>query len=226
MSAQPFPGQRRKPAAVITLPYWLREFALLRLAVATCVGAAGISMAAIFASHWYMRDADDTLAQARLSRDAAYDRYAHVENEKQDIRRYQPPFLLLREHALVGEENRLAWLDAIRQTQEQHKLLPLTYEIYPQQPFKLAAPMDLGDYLLRGSRMTIHLDLLHEMDLFTFINDLHQRSYFAMQDCVIKRQGPSSAPNAPTLSADCTLNWITLTPASVIQKPAHRKGKR
>jgi hypothetical protein len=229
MSAQPstLPGKKKARAVAIPVPYWLREFALIRLAVVTLAGSLGIGVAAVFASTWYLHDASENKAQAQLSRDAAYTRFAHVENEKQEIRTFQPQFIELRSNGLIGEENRLSWVDQIRQIQEQRKLLPLNYEIEPQQPVKLEGRMPLGGYQLRASRMSLHMDLLHEGDLFNFLGDLRERGNFAVQECMIKRTGGAeNVPNAPTLAADCKLNWLTLQPEFDANAQVRKKGKR
>jgi hypothetical protein len=138
-----------------------------------------------------------------------------VDAEKRDIRNFQQRFVALSQRGLVGEERRLDWLDAIRQTQEELKLPPLSYEIEPQQTVQLEAPLDLGELQLRGSRMRLHMELLHELDLFNFFQSLRERSYFAVQDCTIKRLGVvAGTPGASSLGADCTLNWITLDSAA------------
>lgn len=222
-AASPLPGAPKKKPARIALPYWISEFRLIRLAVVTCAGALGISAAAVFASTWYLDGANDQRVQAQQARDAAYTRFAHVENEKQDIRDYQPQFLALASRGLIGDERRLDWVDAIRQIQVARNLLPLTYEIAPQQPVKLAARLNVGDYQLRGSRMNLHMDLLHEADLFDFFNDLKQHGYFGVEDCSIRRQSVASVLNAPTLEADCTLNWLTLSPGAAPAKAAKRR---
>lgn len=220
------PGKPKKPPAVLQLPYWLREFALVRLAVVTCAGTLGISAAAVFASNWYLNGATDQRLQAQQARDAAYTRYAHVENEKDEIRTFQPQFLALRDKGLIGEERRLDWVDAIRQIQERLRLLPLSYEFAPQQSVKLDSHLALGDYALRGSRMTLHMDLLHEVDLFNFFENLHQHAYFAVQECVLRRSAAAAtAPNAPSLTADCDLNWLTLAPSEMVRAAARKKRK-
>jgi hypothetical protein len=229
MSAQPssLPGKKKARTVAIPVPYWLREFALIRLAVVTLAGSLGIGVAAVFASGWYLHDASENKAQAQQSRDAAYTRFAHVENEKQDIRTFQPQFIQLRSNGLIGEENRLAWVDQIRAIQEQRKLLPLSYEIEPQQPVRMEGRMPLGGYQLRASRMNLHMDLLHEGDLFNFLGDLRERGNFAVQECMIKRTGGAeNVPNAPTLVADCKLNWLTLQPEFDPKAVVRKKGKR
>ncbi|MYN30731.1 hypothetical protein [Duganella levis] len=213
MSTNPVPG-KKKTAAAITLPYWITEFVLIRTAVLTLLAAVTISLTGVMLSQVKKHEANDTLETNQRARDAASSLYAQVDSEKRDIRNYQQRFIALRQRGLVGDERRLEWLDAIRQTQEQLKLAPLSYEIEPQQIVQLDSPLDLGDFELRGSRMRLHMELLHELDLFNFFQTLRQHSYFAVQDCSIKRLGVvAGTPGAPTLGADCTLNWITLNSA-------------
>ncbi|MEV4781019.1 hypothetical protein [Burkholderia sp. LMU1-1-1.1] len=226
MSTNPVTG--KKPArASVALPYWINEFGLIRTAVLTAVAAVTIGMTCVLVTGWRQQDADAELQRVQRVRDAAYSRYAHVDNEKRDIRNFQQRYIELRERGLIGEEKRLEWVDAIRQTQEQRKLLPLSYEIDPQQPVRLESALDLGEYQLQGSRMRLHMELLHEMDLFDFLGDLRERSFFAVQDCSIKRlgvvAGAAGAAAGPTLGADCTLNWITMAPAPKVAPVAERK---
>lgn len=203
-------GARKKPVAV-ALPPWLNELPLIRLPLLCFAVTLALGGLLVAASAWYLHQRNAALAHTQQQRNLAYDKFAHVENEKLEIRDFQPRFIALRNKGLIGEERRLEWVDAIRQIQERRKLLPISYEIEAQQPFKLEAATALGEYQLRGSRMNLHMDLLHEMDLFDFLDELHQRSYYTMQDCSIKRSTTGqNAAIAPTLAADCTLYWLTL----------------
>ncbi|QGZ42755.1 hypothetical protein IP92_04668 [Pseudoduganella flava] len=224
------PNSASRPAtpvpARVPLPYWVRDFALVRPAVITFAVAATLSIACAVASYWQLVAARNDEARARDARDAARRSYVYVESEKQEIRAYQPLFVELQRRHFVGVENRLDWVEAIRLIQERRRLLPLTYEIEPQQPYKIEGRLATGDYQLRGSRMTLHMDLLHEMDLFNFLGDLRQQGVFTVQQCALRRtaaaqagQGGGSAAASPAalpaaLSADCTLNWLTLTPGA------------
>jgi hypothetical protein len=196
----------------ISLPYWLREFTQIRVAAVTFAGTLGIAGAAVFASYWHMDHARKSETQAQAALEAARSRLEHAETEKSEIRLYQPQFLELRRKGLIGEERRLDWVEAIRQIQEQRRLLPLSYEIEPQQPYSLETRLPTGDYQLRGSRMALRMELLHELDLFHFLTDLRQAGTFTVQDCAIRRTtSAGTTPLAPSLNADCTLNWVTLT---------------
>jgi len=223
------PAAKAKKTAGVALPYWVREFALVRTAALTLLAALTVSLTGVLLSSWRASEAMDTMDQAQRVRDEAYARYAHVDNEKHDIRAFQQRYIELQARGLIGEERRLEWVDAIRQVQEQRNLPPLSYEIEPQQPVHLESALDLGDYQLNGSRMRLHMELLHEMDLFNFLDDLHQSSFFAVQDCGIKRLSTAAVQtnSAPTLGADCTLNWITMSPATKPQLTAvvPKKGR-
>lgn len=196
----------------------LREFALLRNAVLVFLATLALSLAAVSASLWQLRQARFAEAAQLLERDGARSRLAHAETEKEEIRLYQPQFVELRRRGLVGPERRLDWVEAIRMIQEQRRLLPLSYEIEVQQPYRLETALPTGDYALLGSRMALHMDLLHELDLLNFLADLRLAGTFAVQDCSIRRAAAAVSPVAgavvPTLNADCTLNWLTLTPAA------------
>lgn len=218
----PAPAARAKgprlPSNRIPLPLWMREFAQIRAAAVTFAVTAALAIAGVTATHWQLADARRAEQQALAARDTARQSFLHVESEKQEIRTYQPLFTTLRQRGFVGAENRLEWVEAIRQIQEQRHLLPLTYDILPQQPYKVEGRLATGEYQLRGSRMALHMDMLHELDLFYLLSDLRQRGVFTVQDCTVQR--PASAGNASNaavaanLTADCTLNWLTLTPGA------------
>ncbi|MFM9437467.1 hypothetical protein ACFDR9_004555 [Janthinobacterium sp. CG_23.3] len=209
------PAAGKKTARTVALPLWMNELALIRLALLCFATALSVGSLLVLVSSWYLNQRGAALARTQQLRNVAYDKFAHVENEKLEIRDYQPQFLALRERGLIGEEKRLEWIDAIRQIQERRKLLPISYEIDAQQPFRLEAQAAMGDYSLRGSRMDLHMDLLHEMDLFDFLHELKQRNYYTMQDCSIKRSATAAnGALASTLSADCTLYWLTLATAA------------
>ena len=213
----PLPGMQRAGTPTRTLPAWLGELHLVRNALLCFVLTLLVSVVLLSLSATYRAREAQQLDMAHRTRSAATTLFNHAEAEKQEIRAYEPQFLALRQRGLIGEENRLAWIDAIRRSQEQRKLLPISYEISPQQALQVPLPMVMGQYHLRGSHMRLRMDLLHEMDLLNLFDDLRQAGYFAVQDCTLKRQaaagGASGAP--PTLGAECELLWLTLGSVAV-----------
>ena len=226
----PLPGMKKAAAPARTLPAWMGELQLVRRALLCFTLTMLASLLLLSLSAAYRQRQEMQLETALHARAAAASLFNHVEAEKQEIRIYEPQFLALRQRGLIGEENRLAWIDAIRQSQERRKLLPISYDISPQQQLQVPTPMATGQYQLRASKMQLHLDLLHEMDLLNLFDDLRQAGYFAVHDCALKRiaggaagTGANAGADAgggaasATLSADCSLLWLTLGSGQPVQ---------
>ncbi len=153
----------------------------------------------------------DEKNQLEAQRDSLRAQSSQLEAEKQGIREFQPLFEQLRAHHLIGDEKRLEWVEAIQNIQSHRKLPPLTYEIAEQQPFVVDPSVSLGDFELRGSKMQLHMQLLHEMDLFNFLEDLNRVAQYAVQSCEVGiSDSPQPGPLSPRYEAECTLLWITL----------------
>ncbi|MFZ4874273.1 hypothetical protein ACL9RI_04240 [Janthinobacterium sp. Mn2066] len=199
------PGMQKAAAAARPAPWWLAELHRLRPALLCAALTVAASVLLLGLSYRYADDQGDERELARQARATAANRFNQVETEKHDIRAYEPAFLALRQRGLVGEENRLAWIDAIRHSQEQRKLLPISYDISARQVLKVPPALAMGALQLRGTPMRLQMELLHEMDVLNLLDDLHQSGSFAVQDCNIKRN-----TSAATLSAECGLLWLTL----------------
>jgi hypothetical protein len=209
MMAKPTSSRARQAEA--SSADWRDELGLVaapaRLCAALLLGAALL----VGAASWYAARQAQALAQAVQVRAAAAGRFQNVESEKQDIALYQPRFAQLRAGGLIGDENRLAWIEAIKSIQDQRKLVSASYDIEAQQALVFAAPMAFGDYQLRASRMRVELGLVHELDLFRFIDDLRGAGRFTVQDCTVKRNDvPADAIGVARLTARCTLLFLTL----------------
>lgn len=214
---------KRATAARLALPYWIAEFALISRPVLAFAATLLLGAAAALLSREQLDERRADLRHAQQLRSAAFDRFSQVEQEKREMRDYEMPFVALRDQGLIGAERRLEWIDAIRQIRAQRNLLAIDYEFDAQQPLRLDTALALGDYQLLASRMRLHLDLLHEGDLFNFLDDLKQTHYFSVQECSLKRNTLTrGALLAPTLSADCVLHWLTLGRADAA--PATVKG--
>ncbi|WP_253252023.1 hypothetical protein [Janthinobacterium sp. GW458P] len=218
MKQPPLPGMKKAAAPARALPAWLGELHLVRRALLCFALTMLGSLLLLSLSIAYRARAAQQLDMAYRTHSAAASLFNHAEAEKQEIRAYEPQFLALRQRGLIGEENRLAWIDAIRLSQEQRKLLPISYDIGAQQVLSVPSPMVMGQYQLRGSPMQLRMDLLHEMDLLHLLDDLRLSGYFAVQECTLKRSGASAAAPAAmpaVLSADCSLLWLTLGSVAV-----------
>ncbi len=193
-------------------PNFMRdEFPLIKrqvlFATFSLLGAVLVIGASSFVQSWQ----EEGRQRAQQARDAARAKLAEAENEKREILNFQPKFMQLRAKNIVGDEKRLDWIDSIRRIQDERNFLPISYDILAQQAFVSDPAIQTANLELRGSRMGLSMKLLHEMDLFNFLQQLHERHFFLPLTCNIQRIGPTQENPQPTgMSADCTLLFVTM----------------
>lgn len=189
------------------------ELPLIRTALIVLGISLTFSATLIGASQFALQQARDALNQALTERNAAIGRNVQVETDKREALEYQARFVQLRQQGFVGEEQRLDWTEQIRLIRDNLRLLPISYEIAAQQPIAIAAEgVTTGDYELRSSRMTLKMELLHEMDLLNFLDALKRQGRYAAQSCTVERDRGFALPGplSPRLQAECELVWLTL----------------
>lgn len=186
------------------------DFPLLRKALIVLIASLLLSAALVVAGRAILLKQQDDMAQAQAQRNNANNKLHQAENDKQEIHDYQPKFVTLRERGFVGEERRLDWTEHIKQIRENRKLLPLSYEISAQQVFQVDPEVALGDLELRGSKMKLQMELLHEGDLFNFLDDLKHKGFYTVQECKVKRAGMEPESAHLPLAAECVIYWLTL----------------
>jgi len=221
-SAAPVTPERLAAGAALR-----EEFAYLRRPLLIFLAALILGGIAVGVSSWLLGQREQALDDTRRRHDTALARLQSAEKELDEIRRFQPRYLQLQAAGIVGTENRLAWVESINLSQQRHKLLSVEYEIEPQQLVNLSAPIALGDYQLRASRMMLRTGLMHDLDLFNLLDDLAHAGLYTVQDCRMKRlEAAAEAGLSPRIKADCTLVWVTLgsPPAPPVAPPATPEG--
>lgn len=198
------------------------DFPLIRKALIILIVSLLSSAALVGAGRAIHSKQQDGMNQTQAQRGDALNKRRQAETDKQEIQDYQPKFMNLRELGFVGEERRLDWMEYIQHIRENRKLLPITYEISAQQVFQVDPEVALGDLELRGSKMKLQMDLLHEGDLLNFLDDLKHKGFYTVQECKIKRAGAESEGTHLPLAAECVIYWLTLgeradNPDSVLQ---------
>ena len=162
-----------------------------------------------------IRTKPDTMGAAQ-KQNAARDRLNQAEAERIEIRDFQPKFEQLRARGFFGIENRLAMLEAIRDIQQRHRLLPIEYSFEPQQIVAVDPALMGPELELHSTAVQIKLKLLHELDLVNIMRDLKQAGYFGVRECDVLAEEPQTV-NAPRLlGASCTLYWLTIGPPTIV----------
>lgn len=186
------------------------DFPFIRKALIVLIASLLSSAALVETGRAILNKQQNTMNQAQAQLNEALNKRRQAEAEIQEIRDYQDKYLQLREQGFVGEEKRLDWIAHIKSIRENRKLLPITYEISAQRVFQVAPEVSIGELELRGSKMKLGMDLLHEGDLLNFLDDLKHKGFYTIQECTIKRTPAGTESTYQPLAAECVLYWLTL----------------
>lgn len=193
----------------------------LPLAVLLIAGIAGAG--AVSWTRAQIRQETRTLAAQEAQLKEARTRFQRSGEERDMIVRFLPAYQDLRSRGLVGPEERINWLEALRTANQQARMFGAEYQISTQQPYPFAQEYNGARLGMAQSVMKLTLRLAHEGELMRFFELLeHQNAgAFDINQCVLQRAANASESNfaQPNLRAECEVAWITLNPAPAEHKP-------
>ncbi|HTY03145.1 MAG TPA: hypothetical protein VMC81_05375 [Rhodocyclaceae bacterium] len=143
-------------------------------------------------------------------------RLSHASDEEQELRDKIALYRQLLDRGIIGQEERLNWVEQIARIKNARRLLDLQYELSPQKPASdsiVPGGAVVGDYEFMDSTMTLQMPLLHEDDLLGFLSDLRRavRAHLLVRECTMERLQPAGDRTLTAqLRAACTIEWITL----------------
>lgn len=143
-------------------------------------------------------------------------KYLTVDEEERIIKSYYPLYKSLERDGVIGEEQRLDWVDTLRAVAVNIKLPSLRYEISARAPYKPDYALDTGVFQLYASQISLRMGLFHEGDLVTMLDALNLNSpgIFSVKSCKLSRSSGvlQRNPARENIKADCQLRWVTLKP--------------
>jgi hypothetical protein len=168
---------------------------------------------------YYTTDARKLKAQQLLQTqqaalNQARQRYQTSGEEKETIIKYLPLYQALIKRNFIGEEQRIDWIDGMREINMRFKLFGVSYDISAIQDYKPGFPLDTGNFRLHRSVMKLTMAMLHENDLLTLFlaqpaKDLTPNM---LRDCTITRvAGGGRGKFLPNLNTTCEIDWLTVS---------------
>lgn len=135
-----------------------------------------------------------------------------VRDEESEVKAKSIVFKQLQERGIIGEEQRLDWVELLKEIRDRHRLIDLRYEISPQ---RLLDEKQGEDLTFVASAMKLQLKLLHEEDLIRLLDDLRQqaKALIRVRSCLVERlpaTGEERSTGRAHLLADCEIDWLTL----------------
>ena len=154
------------------------------------------------------RQAQRTQANTARVLSGADAKLKQVSNEESEVKKKSLIFNQLQERGVIGDEQRLEWIELLKDIRDRRRLLDLEYEIAPQRQIEGSSDNDFSFY---ASAMKLQVKLLHEEDLERLLADLRSqaKALIMARSCTVSRLPIVSDEHANLLAA-CEIDWITL----------------
>lgn len=173
-----------------------------------------VSTSLVYGGYFFKERMELEFNRANAAFRSISSRYLAVDEEEKLIRSYLPRFIDLYESGMIGNEQRLNWVEVLRAAGDEIRMPSLSYQIESQQVYTPDFPLNMGKYRLYSSKMSLNMQLLHEGDLFRILDelDLHARGNYSLSSCSINQTLTeiTDNPDAGNISARCDLQWFTI----------------
>lgn len=188
----------------------------LLILLATLAAAVALAKFTSDSVAFAQRNLDTQRAQLR----DAQTRVQKSGTEKDLIARYLPNYQKLDALGFIGDEQRINWLDALRNVNHKGSLFGINYDIAAKKAYPNAAALGAGQLNLSQSVMKLRFQMLHEGDLPKFFEYLAEQNagVFIVNQCNVRRTSVAPPPRfQPNMSAECELAWLTAQPPSATE---------
>ncbi|MBS4096336.1 MAG: hypothetical protein KGZ83_05795 [Sulfuricella sp.] len=185
------------------------DLKLIRLASIVFSVSLLLSVGLVYLSNDHMEKRRGELGLANQQRDESRQKLERAHTEEREIREYLALYERFMKQGIIGEEQRLNWIEALQAAYKVYKLYPVDYVISPQQTVQLDPSINASGMELHASQIVLKSDLLHEGDLINLLSSLRKsaHNFLAAKECVLERQ---KATVQAQLTSECTLYWLTM----------------
>jgi hypothetical protein len=187
-----------------------------RLAMPGILAAALVAggVAAVLLTQQLVQKAAGEQQAAAAERQSAQSKLDRATDEEREIRDRLVDYRKLLDRGVIGDEQRLDWVDRIAEIKTARKLFDVKYSIEAQRPADYPGVAGGGAVEFMASPMKLEMSLLHEEDLFRFLDDLRRAlsAHVVVKQCALQRTG-HAAPDrglAPRLQASCDIDLVTV----------------
>lgn len=190
----------------------------LSLPLGVLLAAAAVSALLLTVTGNALEAARERQQRQRNALQAETQRVHKAADEKALIERYREAYAALQRQGFIGDEQRINWVDALRNANLSLNLFGIDYSIGAQQPY-VEPVQSSGALQLRESPMRLSLKLLHEEDVLRFFDYLaaQQVGVFHPRSCILQRIDANGGPAlAANIEATCEIAWITAQPPGAV----------
>ena len=188
------------------------DLALMQWSVLAVCAVALLGAAFVYGNRHYALQTRQEWRNAQAMLDDARRQLAAAREDKLNMAAYAEKYAALADLGIIGDGQRLDWMEGLERLRQQHLVSSFRYHIAPQKAHAPMPPIDSGNFDIQYSEMTLEFELRHEGQLLNFFNALHDqvRGHYQLEGCTLKRQSTGEDGAAGGLGAECHGGWITL----------------
>lgn len=186
------------------------DLGAIKWSLLACLLSVGFAVGLIQYSAGMQQKALRDLQQAQKQLTEARNQLNIAQSDLENMSAYQMEYRALVAQKVIGDEQRLDWLEALEGLRKQGIVPVFKYTIAPQKPYVPNPPLTAGNFALSMSPVTMQIDLLHEGQLMTFLQALkNQRpGWFILDGCTMTRN--TNPESGIRLRSDCSGGWFTM----------------
>ena len=151
------------------------DWPYMRPALLVLMVISVISVILLTASFSYLSEMEETYSAETGVRNEWREKYNTAKEDKRLIEQYLAAYTQMEQDGIARDEQRLDWVDTLRARVKEMKLPNVRYQIKPQEPFTAAYLETSPNLAVNVSRAKLEMELLHEVDLLSLINDLEMK---------------------------------------------------
>lgn len=173
-------------------------------------------------SGMYTTNANDENSKMMREMHSWRNKIDEANRNNQILVQHEDTFKILKDKSVIGDENRLSWLEIVQRVTDSMGMTSVKYNITSQE----LLDKKLLDKKYKGldvfkSVMSLDMKFLHEGDLFVMLNTLKKeaKGLVTVDKCDIElinkniHQGVIDQNAADNMRAYCELSWYTLKKA-------------
>lgn len=188
------------------------DFPLIRWSVLAICSSAAVSAIMLVSSSQYEDRTHRDLQSAQSAGNTARSQLIAAHEDKENMAIYADEYGKLMARKVVGDEQRLDWIEGLEKLRKQNLVADFKYSIAPQKTYAPQPAIASGNFDIRYSEMKLNFDLLHEEQLLNFLTALRIQNvgWYQLDGCTLKRSENADPAIQTQLKAECTGGWITL----------------
>lgn len=187
------------------------DFIPMRRSILVACASMLLGGTILYCSSRYAEHAQQEQHNAQRLLHEAQSRLATARQDRGNMSAYSGEYGVLEENKIIGDEQRLDWIEGLEKLRRQNLVADFHYNIAPQKNHTEIPGVDSGSFHIRYSEMKLQFDLLHEAQLLDFFDALRSqiKGRYQLEGCVLQR-GAADESSSPHLKAECSGGWITL----------------